>query len=119
MNDQNWFDYFRDRRFVPVFFITLLTFCLVAALVAAFVKTTDGFDVVQHLPLVLPPFVLFLAIFIWRAVARARARRRDGYERSPLSRDEMRKARSKLDGGTRVNRMNRPAPRPPDTNLKY
>jgi hypothetical protein len=80
-----------------------------------------GIDLLQYWPYAVVPSVLWMALMAWRFIAVARARRRDRSNISPMSREEVRKARSKLHGRTNpVSRpMNRPTPRPPDTYLKY
>ena len=92
----NIFDYVKDRRFVPVFFITLGVLFGVPLAVAVLVGTTNIKDYFQYWPVMLSVVVGGLVISIFRNVAQARAQRRHGYKVSPLSRDELSKARSKL-----------------------
>ena len=83
----NIFEYFRDRRVAGVFFRTLL---ILIVLLAA------GLLFREFLVYVLPAVA---GVFLFRtgfAISRAWARRRNRYKSSPLSRDELSKARSKL-----------------------
>jgi len=83
----NIFEYFNDRRVAGVFFRTLLI--LIVLLVA-------GLLFHEFLVYVLPVVAGIFLIRFGVAIARAWARRRDRYKSSPLSRDELSKARSKL-----------------------
>jgi hypothetical protein len=114
---ENWFDYFKDRRFVPIFFVTLVVLFVGPLILGILFKIADAYNLLNHWPLAAIGGGLWLVILIRRAFAQMRARRRDRYERSPLSRDERLKARSKLQSG--MTSLKRPAPRAPDTNLKY
>ena len=91
----NVFEYFKDRRFAPVFFGALLG--LVVALIAGAIlyKTICVYELQHYMVYALPGVGLTFVALIGREIARARARARDRYKSSPLSRDEMRKARSK------------------------
>ena len=114
---EHWFDYFKDRRYVPIFFVTLLVLFVGPLILGILFKIADAYNLLNYWPLALLGTCLWLVILIRRAIAYKRARRVDQYEISPLSRDERRKARSKLQSG--MNSLKRPAPRAPDTNLKY
>jgi hypothetical protein len=92
----NVFDFAKDRRFVPVFFITLAVLFGVPLGVAFLVGTTSISDYFKYWPVIVGIFAAWFLILIGRAIIQARARRRDRYKISPLSRDEMTKARSKL-----------------------
>jgi len=92
----NVFEYFKDRRIAGIFFGTLMV--LTGLLLAgAMLVETIGLDHLQTGLVYSSPVAggLFL-LWIWRSIARARARNRDRYKISPMSRDELRKARSKL-----------------------
>ncbi|MDE3069039.1 MAG: hypothetical protein KGJ60_16025, partial [Verrucomicrobiota bacterium] len=54
---------------------------------------------------VLPGVGIFAVALVWRTIRRLRARRRDRLTFSPLSRDELRKARSKLRKGKSVEKV--------------
>ncbi len=93
---ENWFEYFKDRRFVPVFFVTLVVVLpgIVAGGIA--LRAAERNDLLKYWPGVVGLFLLVVAVLICRAFVQARVRRRDRYKLSPLSRDELGKARSKL-----------------------
>ncbi len=114
---ENWFDYFKDRRYVPIFFVTLLALFVGPLILGIFFKIADAYNLLNYWPFAVIGTGLWLLVLIRRVIADMRARRRGRYEMSPLSRDERRKARSKLQSG--MNSLKRPAPRAPDTNLKY
>ncbi len=92
----NVFDYFKDRRFAAVFFCTIL--CVAGILIAGsvFYESIGPENFQSFLTYSLPVVALAMGAWIWRGIARALARRRDRYKTSPLSRDELSKARSKL-----------------------
>ena len=92
----NVFDYVKDRRFVPVFFVTLAILFGVPLGVALLVGSTNISDYLKYWPVLTAVFALCLLVFVWREVAEARRRRRDCFKVLPLSRDELTKARSKL-----------------------
>jgi hypothetical protein len=92
----NVFDYFKDRRFAPVFFITLAVLFGVPLAVALLVGTTNIGDYFRYWPFMAGVFTVWLLISIRRSFVQARARRKDRYKIRPLSRDELNKARSKL-----------------------
>jgi hypothetical protein len=92
----NAFDFVKDRRFVPVFFITLAVLFGVPLGLAFLVGTTSLGDYLKYWPVFAGIFAVWFLISIGRAIVQARARRRNRYKISPLSRDEMTKARSKL-----------------------
>ena len=93
---ENWFEFFKDRRFVPVFFITLVALVLGAAGLALLLQIAESNDLLKYWPFVAAIILVVLAVIITREVVRAQARRRNRYKHSPLSRDELTKARSKL-----------------------
>lgn len=83
----NVFDYFKDRRPAHTFII---------ALVVLLVLLPIGIWACPFLIRGLPfAAVIFLGLLV-RAFLRARRRWRDRYKISPLSRDELSRARSKL-----------------------
>jgi len=104
------FDFFKDRRYVPIFFITILV------LAAVMVAMRDLPPEVQ-LAYLLPGIGMLLMAVAIREIRRIRLERRNRYKSSPLSRDERSKARSKLYNNT--NPVKRAAPRAPDIDLKY
>jgi hypothetical protein len=74
----NLYDTFKDRRYATLFLIALGALAL--------------------LPILLPVMGLYVLARGWSAFCLARANRRNQLRYSPLSRDELRKARSKLVG---------------------
>jgi hypothetical protein len=72
------YDTYKDRRYGVLFLVTL------GALVL--------------LPILLPVMGLYVLAWGWSAFCLARANQRNKLRYSPLSRDELRKARSKLVG---------------------
>lgn len=87
----NVFEYFKDRRLGSVFFGSLAVVIVLLVLVAAFFPILQ-----QYWPTVLSAIGLLLLVRIWLALRQLRALRLNRYKSSPLSRDEMAKARSKL-----------------------
>lgn len=83
----NVFEYFKDRRLGAVFF---------GWLVAVFAMLVLGIIFYRFWPFVLTAFGLWLLVAIVREIHRWQARQRNRYKSSPLSRDELAKARSKL-----------------------
>ena len=104
------FDYFKDRRYVPLFFITLSVLAVVMVLM-------KDLSIEVQMAYVLPGIGVLLMAVVVREIRRIRAERRNRYKSSPLSRDERSKARSKLYNNT--NPVKRSAPRAPDIDLKY
>ncbi|MGA3142325.1 MAG: hypothetical protein ABSF10_04690 [Verrucomicrobiota bacterium] len=74
----NRYDTFKDRRYAALFLIALGALAL--------------------LPILLPVMGLYVLARGWSAFCLARANRRNKLRYSPLSRDELHKARSKLVG---------------------
>ena len=75
-----------------VFMLTLAGLVVLAALAAIICAT----QLYKYLLAVLPVIAVLAVAWAGVAIRRARARRRDRLQRSPLSRDELRVARSKL-----------------------
>ena len=113
----NFYDSHKDRRYAGLFWSTLMTLIGLLALVAYVVAMMSGLEMQDYFLEALPaPAILFLVWGVLR-FRQAYLRSREKLPRDPMSRDELRVARSKLRNGMRLNR--RPAPRAPDTNLKY
>ena len=91
---ENVYDRFKDRRYGVLFLFALVLSPI--------------------LLLVMPLYGLSRA---WSALCVARENRRNKWRRTPLSRDELRMARSKLRNGMKP--VKHPGPRALDTNLKY
>jgi membrane protein implicated in regulation of membrane protease activity len=92
----NVFDYYKDRRFVPVFFVTLVVLFAGPLVIGLILGLADAYDLLKYWPFVVTVIISSLLVSIVRAVQRERARRKDRYKIAPLSRDELNKARSKL-----------------------
>lgn len=88
----NVFDHFKERRLGAVFFGSLAVVIGVLLLGNAF----GGLNLQQDWPVILLGIGLLLLALIWRGIRQARARRVNRYKSSPLARDELAKARSKL-----------------------
>jgi high-affinity Fe2+/Pb2+ permease len=92
----NVFEYFKDRRLGAVFFGTLALFIGALALGGMLYQIAGGYNLLQYWPMMLPGIGLVLLALVWRGVRQRRAQRLNRYKTSPLSRDELAKARSKL-----------------------
>jgi hypothetical protein len=94
----NFFEYCKERRNAAVFFGTLAVFfgLLVAGVIIY--QVADGYNLLQYWPFIVVALSFCLLSVIWQGIRQARARRLNRYKTSPLSRDELRKARSKLVG---------------------
>ena len=92
----NVFEHFKERRYAAVFFGTLMAMggLLIAGLISY--QVICAYHLEDYLVNSLLAVALISMGWIGRRIARARARRRDLYKISPLSRDEVSKARSKL-----------------------
>jgi predicted MFS family arabinose efflux permease len=83
------FEYFKDRRIAGVFFGTLLLLLILLPAGALLIKIAGW-------TYVLPGTIVVAITLVVRAILRMRAYGRERYKSSPLSRDELKKARSKL-----------------------
>lgn len=92
----NVFDYFKDRRIAGVFFGTLLALggTLIVGLILY--QVVCAYDMQEQVIYSLPGLGLLILLWLARRIMRARAHRKLRYRISPLSRDEITKARSKL-----------------------
>lgn len=97
----NIFDYFKERRSAGIFYAVLhaLIGIAIGGLILYEVIGPDNFRICLDYSLL----IVALAMLAWtgRTIARARARWRDRYKTSPLSQDELAKARSRLTGARR------------------
>jgi hypothetical protein len=122
----NIYDDCKDRRYGTLFFITLLIVCGLVSLALA-IRLCLGSDQLHEVGLaLLPGLALVLAALVWRWIRYGRKRRQERLKYAFLSRDELAKARSKLKSQMKPMKSKtparpgrRPAPRPPDTNIKY
>jgi hypothetical protein len=113
----NQYDNFKDRRYAALFWSTLMALFALLAL-AAFVATAlSGLGMQEYFMEALPGIGILGLAWAFLKFRQARIRSREKLRHGPLSRDELRVARSKLRNGTKP--IQRPAPRAPDTNLKY
>jgi purine-cytosine permease-like protein len=92
----NVFEHFKDRRFAAVFFGTLAAFFGAMIVGAILYQVICAYELQGYLPDALPGGGVFLLVWVVLGIRRMRARRLDRYKSSPLSRDELSKARSKL-----------------------
>jgi hypothetical protein len=92
----NVFEYFNDRRVAAVFFGTLMALGALLIVGLILYQVIFAYELQDYIFYSLPGAVLILSAWVGHCVARARARRLDRYKSSPLSRDELVKARSKL-----------------------
>jgi len=92
---------------------------LIGLLLLVFVAFTaiHGSGLEQYFMNALPGIGLLALVWGFLRFRRAQLDRNKRLPRRPLSRDEMRVARSKLRNGMKPTGL--PAPRAPDTNLKY
>lgn len=86
----NVFDYFKERRLGAVFLASL------AMVIGLLLLGTVFGNFPWAWPMFFTGLGIMLLVLIWRAIRQARAGRSNRYKSSPLSRDELRKARSKL-----------------------
>ena len=88
----NMYDSFKDRRYAVLFLTSLVVFLglLILGTVICRLNLQESF------PYALPGVGLLAAAWILGCIRHARAERQNQLRSSPLSRDEMRVARSKL-----------------------
>jgi hypothetical protein len=89
----NIFDHFKERRIAAFFFGALFVVPPAGFLLS---RIQEAENLKNYVLYATPGLLLIFVSLMARAVQRARARGRDGYKISPMSRDELRKARSKL-----------------------
>ncbi len=92
----NVFDYVKERRYAAIFFVTLGLFFLAMLLGSFLLRIAEDSNSQPYWPVVMSGMGLGLAALIWRGIRRMRRRRLSRYQMTPLSRDELAKARSKL-----------------------
>jgi hypothetical protein len=84
---------FKDRRYAALFFVIfLVSIGTFFGLLAFFQIPNLQKYVLQSLP----GIGILIMVLVWRAIRKARARRGEKFRRQEMSRDEIRKARSKL-----------------------
>lgn len=92
----NVFEYFKERRYAAVFFGTLLAMIGALLLGTILYAIADGLHLLEYWSYMLLGIGLLLAGLMIRSFLRGRAARSIRYKSTPLSRDELTKARSKL-----------------------
>jgi len=92
----NVFDYFKERRYGAIFFGSLAMFFVVFMLGTLSFQVFSAYQLEDYLVYAVPALAGLFLIWIICGIRRQRARRWDRYKFSPLSRDELAKARSKL-----------------------
>ncbi|HTY86882.1 MAG TPA: hypothetical protein VMB80_05400 [Candidatus Acidoferrum sp.] len=112
-----FYDTFKDRRYGALFLCALVFLLAGFAGLALLGVAFDGLGLESYWRDLLPGFGILMLAWGILKFRRAQTRSRARLLPSPLSRDELRVARSKLRNGMKS--INRPAPRVPDTNLKY
>ena len=103
----NLYDRAKDRRYGSLFFFSLFGFFslfLLGVLIFKILGAMDfsAFDLQRHFLELVPGIVIVVAALVWRGVRRARAQHGNRFQREELSRDEIRKARSKLVNRTKI-----------------
>ena len=92
----NVFEHFKERRYAAVFFGTLMALGGLLIVGLILYQVICAYELQDYIIYSLPGAALILIAWVGRGFAQARARRRDRYKISPMSRDELTKARSKL-----------------------
>lgn len=93
----NIFEHFKERRHAAIFLCALVIAITGLALGAIFCQVAGGLHyLLQGWPYILSGIGLLLAGIIWKVLRSRRAAKLNRYNSSPLSRNEIRKARSKL-----------------------
>jgi hypothetical protein len=87
------YDGFKDRRYAFLFFATFFASLL---LVAGLCGIIDDSNIRGYFLQALPGIGILIMALVWRAIRNLRARRGEKFRRQEMSRDEIRKARSKL-----------------------
>jgi hypothetical protein len=90
------YDSVKDRRYAALFFITIFAFFGLLALVTGICGIIGDSNIHEYFLQALPGIGILMAALVWRAVRKTRMRRGGKFQREELSRDEIRKARSKL-----------------------
>jgi hypothetical protein len=92
----NLYDWSKDRRYAALFLAALGAFFGLIILGAILYRRAGALDRSEDFTAVAVGIGVFIAALVWKVIRRARAQRRNALTFSPLSRDEWRKARSKL-----------------------
>jgi 5-bromo-4-chloroindolyl phosphate hydrolysis protein len=113
----NQYDNFKDRHYAALFWSTLMALIGLLALGVIIAAVLSGVGMQQYFQKALPAIGILGLAWVFLKSRQAQMRSRERLTHDPLSRDELRVARSKLRNGMKP--IQRPAPRVPDTNLKY
>ncbi len=113
----NQYDNFKDRRYAALFWSTLMALIVLLLLGFFIGALLSEFGMQAYFVESLPGIGILVLACGFLKFRQARIRSQEKLRHGPLSRDELRVARSKLRNGMKA--INRPAPRVPDTNLKY
>jgi hypothetical protein len=92
----NLFELFNERRYAPFFVGVLAALFGTAIAGALFYQLVCAYELQGYLAAILPGAGLTWLACVGLGIRRLRARRMNQYKISPLSRDELAKARSKL-----------------------
>jgi hypothetical protein len=90
------YDNVKDRRYAALFFITLFVFVVLLILVAGICGIVGNFNIQEYFLQALPGIGILMVALVWRTIRRMRTWRGGKFQRQEMSRDEIRKARSKL-----------------------
>ena len=105
------YDRHKDRHYANLFFVTIL--CFIGLIVPGLAILLHAGTSDLHLLYLLPGIAMLLAAIVWTAIRQLRTKRNTPTF-PQLSRDELRKARSKLKNSFKSLRA-----KAPDTDLKY
>jgi hypothetical protein len=95
-NQNNLYDTFKDRRNGGAFLLTILAFIGLLILGAVLGRIGGSSDWFGYFPELLLGIGIFTLVFALASWCRRRAQRLEQLRHGPLSRDELRVARSKL-----------------------
>jgi len=113
----NQYDRYKDRHYAALFWSTLMGLFGALILGSFIAALLSEFGMQDYFLDALPGAGILVLAWVFLKMRQARRRSREKLRHGPLSRDELRIARSKLRNGMKA--INRPALRVPDTNLKY
>jgi hypothetical protein len=92
----NVFGYFKERRAAAIFYSTFVILAVLAGVGFVLYQVVCAYDLQGYMGYAGAFAGLAFLVWVARAFNAARARARWRYKSSPLSRDELNKARSKL-----------------------
>ena len=90
------YDRFKDRRYGALFVACLLAFFGLLILAAVIGTVIGEFELQEHIARASPVVGLLAVVWVFLVFRGARQRQRERHKYPPLSRDELRVARSKL-----------------------